>query len=277
MVALTSRPRRPTRRGEPPLDVYRLLRLIDRGLIGITGRLEVTGSIPPGLRNGPAVLVANHIGVLDPFVLLAAFGKVGISPRFLLTAGLLDAPAIGWFLRRAGHIRVDRGKSNVIEAFDRAVHAARGGPPLMVYPEGRISLDPGLWPERGKTGAARIALAADVPVIPISQWGAHEAVVWGTKTVESFADFQPLLTSWGKSVLRRPRLRVHFGEPIDLSDLSLTRPGDARRAHERIMRTIVDGLIPLRHNEMCAPRFHDPTRPTTGSSPWKPTGQIADR
>ena len=43
-----------------------------------------------------------------------------------------------------------------------------------VYPEGTITKDPDGWPMRGKTGAARIALATGCPVIPIGQWGAQE-------------------------------------------------------------------------------------------------------
>ncbi|MGH3439596.1 MAG: lysophospholipid acyltransferase family protein, partial [Sciscionella sp.] len=159
---------------------------------------------------------------------------------------------------------------NVVEAFGRAVDAMHTGGPIAMYPEGRISLDPGLWPERGKTGAARLALAAQVPVIPISQWGAQEAAIWGTKTVTCWHDFQIVAGSWLRAVWARPRLRVHFGAPVDLSGLSATRLGDAVRARDRIMRAVTDGLVPLRANEPDVPRFQDPTRPVTARSPWRP-------
>ena len=45
----------------------------------------------------------------------------------------------------------------------------------MVYPEGTITRDPGLWPMTGKSGAARIALETGCPVIPVGQWGAQAA------------------------------------------------------------------------------------------------------
>ena len=45
---------------------------------------------------------------------------------------------------------------------------------MVVYPEGTLTRDPDLWPMRGKTGAARIALATGCPVIPVGQWGAHD-------------------------------------------------------------------------------------------------------
>jgi 1-acyl-sn-glycerol-3-phosphate acyltransferase len=183
----------------------------------------------------------------------------------------MDAPVVGWGLRMSGHLRVDRKKSTVIEAFDRTVAQLRAGSvAVLVYPEGRISHDPGLWPERGKSGVARLALAADAPVVPVSQWGAHESAYWGTEVVTGLADFRPVLTSWLRALLRRPTYQVHFGPVVDLAGLSATKLGDAVRARDRIMRAITAGLVPLRPGEPDGPTFHDPTRPTDSVSPWKP-------
>jgi 1-acyl-sn-glycerol-3-phosphate acyltransferase len=245
---------------------------LDRGVVRMVGRIEITGGFPDALRGRPVLVAANHIGMFDPFVLIAAAADIGIHLRFMLTAGLLDAPVAGYFLRRAGHLRVDRGKSNVAEAFGRAIAELRTARvPLLVYPEGRVSHDPGLWPERGKTGLARMALTGDVPVVTISQWGAHEAVYWGTETVSKPADFLPLITSFGRALVNRPVFRVHFGEQVDLSDLSANRPGDAMRAHKRIMEQITADLVTVRAEEPDVPRFHDPTRPTDTRSPWRPS------
>jgi 1-acyl-sn-glycerol-3-phosphate acyltransferase len=246
--------------------------LIDRGLIRLVGKLQVTGTIPPELRNKPLLIAANHIGVADAFVLTAALREAGVNPRFLLTGGLLDTPLIGWGLRQGGSIRVDRGKANIAEAFDRLTTALRETPgPVLVYPEGRISRDPGLWPERGKTGTARMALAADVPVMTISQWGAHEAVYWGTEVVTGWRDVVAQAKSLGRALRARPTFKVHFGPVVDLSDLSADKPGDAMRAHRRIMQSIANNLVPLRADQLDKPKFHDPTRPTDSRSPWKPS------
>lgn len=264
----------PTRRTLPRVSTplfWRVLMAIDRGFVALTGKLEVSGDIPPELLGKPLLLASNHIGNLDPFVLIAACRKLGINPRFMLAGGLLDAPIMGPALKACGHLRVDRASANVGEAMHRAVEALqKGGDPIAVYPEGKISLDPGLWPERGKTGVARMALGGTIPVIPISQWGAHEAVYWGNLRVSGWTDFWPYLKSWLSSVRRRPTFKVHFGKPVELSDLSADTMGDARRAHERIMTAITEGLVPLRLDEPDVPRFHDPTRPTTGVSPWRP-------
>lgn len=250
---------------------WQAMTLVCRGFVRLVGRMEVTGSIPRELRHRPMLIAANHIGVFDPFVLTAALREAGVNPRYLLAGGLLDAPVIGWGLRQGGSIRVDRRSANVAEAFERVTEALRDTPgPVLVYPEGRISLTPGLWPEKGKSGAARIALAADVPVLTISQWGAHEAVYWGTEVVTGWRDFVPLVVSFAKAVWRRPTFKVHFGPLVDLADLSPDKPGDAMRAHKRIMRAITDNLVPLRADELDRPAFRDPTRPTTSRSPWWP-------
>ncbi|MFC4856295.1 lysophospholipid acyltransferase family protein [Actinophytocola glycyrrhizae] len=245
---------------------------LDVRLVRLVGKIEITGSLPAELRHRPMLIAANHIGMFDPFVLTAALRLAGVNPRFMLTGGLLDAPVVGWGLRQGGSLRVDRGKANVIEAFDRATTALRENPgPVLVYPEGRVSRDPGLWPERGKSGVARMALTGDVPVLTISQWGAHEAVYWGTEVVTGWRDLVPGLTSLLRAIRDRPTFKVHFGPVVDLSDLSAAKPGDAIRAHKRIMQTISDNLVPLRADELDEPRFHDPTRPTDSKSPWKPT------
>lgn len=245
---------------------------LDALLVGMTGRLEVTGDLPVRLRDRPVLLAANHIGNFDVFVLVAACRRIGVAPRFLATGGLFDTPVIGWGLRTSGHIRVDRGRDSITQAFGAAVDALRSGTPLLAYPEGRISHDPGLWPERGKTGVARMALAADVPVVPVSQWGAHEAAWWGTAVVTCWADFRPVLLSWLRAVRARPVFRVHFGPPVNLGELSPQRLGDAARARDAIMQAITDGLVPLRAGEPDLPRYHDPTRPTDRPSPWRPGG-----
>lgn len=276
MVALSRRSSQSTRRWPSPRPetispAWEVMTLVDRGLIRLVGKLQVTGSIPPELRTKPLLIAANHIGVFDALVLTAALREAGVNPRFMLTGGLLDTPLVGWGLRQGGSIRVDRGKANIAEAFDRVTTALRETPgPVLVYPEGRISHDPGLWPERGKTGAARMALAANVPVLTISQWGAHEAVYWGTEVVTGWRDFVPLVTSWLRALRNRPTFKVHFGPVVDLSDLSAATPGDAMRAHRRIMQAITDNLVPLRADELVRPKFHDPTRPTDSTSPWKP-------
>jgi 1-acyl-sn-glycerol-3-phosphate acyltransferase len=68
----------------------------------------VTGSVPDAWRNGPLLLAANHIGDFDPFVVAAALARAGVTPRFMVTGGILRTPIAGPLFERCGAIRVDR-------------------------------------------------------------------------------------------------------------------------------------------------------------------------
>lgn len=251
--------------------LWRALLRVDRAVVALTGRLEVTGEVPDELRGRSLLLAANHIGNIDALVLIAACQHRRLAPRFVATGGLFRTPVLGAVMRRSHHIRTDRGSAEARDVLTHVVSGlAENRRPVLAYPEGGISTEPGLWPERGKTGVARMALASGAPVVPISQWGAHEAMRYGIPPVTRLRDLWVPLSSWLRAIVRRPRLRVHFGTPIDLSDLSSDRAGDARRAHERIMRAITHGLVPLRANELDAPSHHDPTRASSGKpSPWR--------
>ena len=98
---------------------------------------------------------------------------------------------------------------------------------VVVYPEGSLTREPDLWPMRGKTGAVRIALERDIPIIPAAHWGT-----------------QALLARYGKKLSLFPRktIDVAIGEPLDLSayrgkplDQATLLEGH-RRAHGRDRR-----------------------------------------
>ncbi|GIJ56628.1 hypothetical protein Vau01_041440 [Virgisporangium aurantiacum] len=235
--------------------LWRVLMVGARVLVGCVGRLRVTGEVPDSLRGTPVVVAVNHVGNFDPVVVVAAMRVRGLAPRLLATAGLFGAPVLGWVLRACGHIPVNRASASAADALHEAEAALAAGALVTLYPEGRIGLDPGMWPERGKTGLARLALRSGATVLPVAQWGAHEVVAYhgaGAMVARLFG-----------SVLRRPVLRVHFGPPVQLDDLSVDTPGAALRATERIMRAVTDGLEPLRTDagETRLPRYVDPTRP----------------
>ncbi|RBY87630.1 1-acyl-sn-glycerol-3-phosphate acyltransferase [Blastococcus sp. TF02A-30] len=222
-------------------------------VVGLFGRIEATGEVPDQLRRGPLLLAVNHIGDFDPFVVAVALHRLGVRPRIMATAGILGVPVVGRLLERCGVIRVQRGTELARTAVTVTQVALAHGGHVVAYPEGRQGLAPGLWPERGRTGMARLALTSGVPVLPVSQWGAHEVLQYGR--------------GWGKvrtaarAVVRRPVLRVHVGPPVVLDDLRAGRVGDANRARTRIAAAITRGLVPLRADEPEAPRFPDPTRP----------------
>lgn len=240
--------------------------IIKRGryVLAPFGRLEVTGSVRADLRSGPLLIAPNHIGNFDTFVIAAAMGTVGLDARFLVTGGIMTAPVVGPLLERSGSLRVERGKTDAARSMELVDLALQHGAHLCIYQEGRVTLDPGMWPERGKTGLARIALKHQIPVIPVAQWGAHE--------VTKYDQPKAMLTSTLSATWRRPTLRVHFGEPVDLSGLRADRRGDAVRGRNLIAAAQTRLLAPLRAGEPHAPRFIDETRPV----PDRPTAAFPD-
>ena len=227
-------------------------------LASLPGRVTVTGSVAPELLAGPLIVVANHIGDYDAIVLAPSLYKVGIRPRFLATRGLMTAKFLGPLLERSGFIRVDRGRGDARHALTVTDSALQNNGHIVVYPEGRIGLDRDLWPERGRSGVARMALLSRVPVIPVSSWGAHEVLC--------YADDARKVGSFARSLWRQPAMKVHVGTPVPLDDLNAHRIGDANRARSRIIAAITMQLQELRRHEPDRPRQLDPTRPCPEAS-----------
>lgn len=253
--------------------LWRAAQAAARGLVGLLARLRVTGDLPDRLRHGrpvrgPLILAANHIGPFDPIALTAACWLRRVAPRFLATAELFGVPLLGWLLRHCGHLPVHRRSPAAIRALPAAVAALAAGSVVLVYPEGGIGLDPGMWPQRGRTGVGRLALATGALVVPVAQWGAHEVV--------PYAAPRGLLRALPAAIRRRPVIRVRFGTPVDLSDLRHGRPGHARRATDRIIAAITETLLPLRSDEPDRPRHLDPTRPAQPTRRSRPVASGPD-
>jgi 1-acyl-sn-glycerol-3-phosphate acyltransferase len=134
-------------------------------------RIRVEGGerIP---REGAAILAANHVSALDGILLALAAAERGRPIRFLVAAEFLRRPLHGFFLRRFGQIAVRRGEQDQA-ALDEAVETLRGGALVGIFPEGRVNADPEAGLARGRTGVARLALAAGAPVVPVGIWGSQ--------------------------------------------------------------------------------------------------------
>ncbi len=195
---------------------------------------------------GGVVIVANHVSHVDPFTFAHLVHDHGRLPRFLAKAGLFEVPGVGTILRSTGQIPVFRMSTDASRAFSAAVEAVRQGRAVVVYPEGTLTRQPDLWPMAGKTGAARIALSAGVPVVPVAQWGAQE-----------------LLWPYAKRPRLLPPKRVYakVGDPVYLDDLRGQEPTPEvlRTATDRIMDAITQLLEDIRGEKAPTDRF-DPRR-----------------
>lgn len=193
---------------------------------------------------GGVVIAANHISQVDPLYVALFTYEHGRLARFLAKDSLFSVPALGPILTSMRHIPVYRGSAESGRAVEAAVRAARAGQCVVVYPEATITRDPDGWPMAGKTGAARIALTAGVPLIPLAQWGAQD--VWSPYS---------RLPHLG----RRHVVRLEAGPPVDLSGLG-GQPLSAahlRAATDRLMDRITTMVGDLR-GQTAPPTRYDP-------------------
>lgn len=154
--------------------------------------------------SGAFVLAPNHYSEIDPLVMGVVMWKLNRMPRFLAKGSLFGLPVIGSLLRASGQIPVER--TGAVRGADPLVAAkkiADDGAAVVIYPEGSLTRDPGLWPMRGKGGAVRMALQAGIPIIPAAHWGT-----------------QKLMPRYGKklSVFPRKTIDIKIGDPVDLSE-----------------------------------------------------------
>jgi 1-acyl-sn-glycerol-3-phosphate acyltransferase len=153
-------------------------------------------------RTGGAVLASNHLSVADEYMLGSTVPR---HIAFWAKAEYFNTPGVrGWFFKMLmtglGAIEVRReGGRGALTAFDAAIPALQAGDLVGVYPEGTRSPDGRLY--RGRTGMARLALLASVPIITVG--------VIGTEAVQPIGTLIPKL---GKKVT------VRFGKPMEFSD-----------------------------------------------------------
>ena len=170
-----------------------------------------------GTENLPAVggyvLAPNHVSNLDPWPL----GAPLFPRRFLrfMAKAELYRFGLGLLLRGGGAFKVRRGERDTA-AIEKGIELARAGHAVVIFPEGTRRTK-GLVKKhqpRAHTGAARVAIAANVPLIP--------AAIKGTD-----------------NLLRLGPLRVAYGAPIALDDLR-TRDDEREAAQEATDRLMVE-------------------------------------
>lgn len=205
--------------------------LVRPPLVAVTKREWSGGEHLPTDRG--FIAVSNHVTYADPFTLAHYLYNHGYAPHFLAKASVFNIPVAGKFLRKLDQVPVFRGSAQAREAVDAAVKLLDRGDSIAVFPEGTLTRDPQMWPMLARTGAARMALEHDVPVIPVAQWGA-----------------QDLLGPYSKRVRPCPRKRVvvKAGPAIDLEEF---RGGSLdievlRTATDRIMATLTSMLEEIR-------------------------------
>lgn len=191
-----------------------------RALLWVYSRWEVVGRehLP---KRGPAIIAANHINMIDPPLMATCIPR---RATFLGKEELFRIPFWGYLYRGYGAIPVRRYKAD-LAAVRRAVQALRAGQIVVMFPEGTRSPDARLT--RGYPGTALIAMRSGAPVIPVA--------ISGSEVVELPGIFL-------RALLRRPKVRVVFGEPFHLPQ-GRARAEQIQRYTDIIMERIA-ALLP---------------------------------
>lgn len=166
-------------------------------------------------RRGGAILACNHESFLDPLVMPLVVPHRRVS--FLAKLKYHRKWYLGWFLRGVDSIPVDtEGGSAAAAALEAGVRGLRDGKLIGVFPEGSRSPDGRLY--RGRTGVARMALGAGVPVIPVGVRGTYE------------------LMARGRRLPSRGRTEVRFGRSLRFE----APDGGINRA---VLREVTDSIM----------------------------------
>ena len=177
-----------------------------------------------GLENipaeGPAILASNHLSFSDSiFLPLMTPRRITFLAKadYFVGRGIKGKLTKG-FMKGAGQVPIDRSGGRASEgAIGKGVEILNGGELLGIYPEGTRSPDGRLY--RGKTGIARMALEAGVPVIPVAM-------------INTF-DIQPP----GQVMPRIMRVGIRIGEPLDFSRY------EGMEGDHFVLRSITDEIM----------------------------------
>jgi len=196
-----------------PTPLYNLIGILSAPVLYGLYRLRASGR--RNLPEGGFVLACNHVSSFDPWVLgMPLWPKRFL--RFMAKSELYWWP-LKAILDRVGAFPVRRGQRDVV-AIETGVRLAREGHVVTMFPEGTRRTK-GLvkrFEARPRSGAARIALEAGVPLVP--------AAVKGTD-----------------KLTRLGRLTVAYGVPVELDDLRGLDVADAaHEATERLMARIAE-------------------------------------
>ncbi|MEV0234444.1 lysophospholipid acyltransferase family protein [Nonomuraea sp. NPDC050786] len=167
-------------------------------------------------RSGPAILAANHLSVLDSFLLPALLPR---HVTFTAKNEYFDGnPVSGFFMRLGGSLPIDRDSAHAAQAMlDAAAELLERGELFGIHPEGTRSPDGRLY--RGKVGVAWLALKTGAPVLPVALTGTEKVLPVGSK------------------VPRPARIGITIGAPLRFEG-DHTKARDRRQVTDEIMAAI---------------------------------------
>jgi 1-acyl-sn-glycerol-3-phosphate acyltransferase len=190
-------------------------------------RVEGAHHLP---RHGGALVASNHLAVIDSFVLPLMVPRRMAFPakaEYFTQPGLVGTLK-RWFFTGMGQVPIERGNGRAARAaLDTGIGVLREGRLFGIYPEGTRSPDGRLY--KGRTGVARMALEAGVPVVPVAMIGTDRANPVGSRF-------------W-----RPHRIGIRIGAPLDFSRFhGIT---DDRQVERAITDEVMDAIRVLCEQE----------------------------
>jgi 1-acyl-sn-glycerol-3-phosphate acyltransferase len=152
--------------------VFRALEITAKTVVKAVGSpisYEGLENIP---RSGGAVITINHTSYVDWLPAALALRHRGRRVRYMIKAEMQQVKAVNFLIKHTKTIPVNRGEG--AQAYDVAIQRLRAGEVVALMPEATISRSFEL--KEFNTGAARMALEAQVPIVPMIVWGAQR--IW---------------------------------------------------------------------------------------------------
>ncbi|GAA0935238.1 lysophospholipid acyltransferase family protein [Nonomuraea longicatena] len=195
--------------------LYQMVKFAAAPVATVMCRPHISGAanVP---RAGGAILAANHLSILDSFLLPALLPR---HVTFAAKSEYFSGNAVSqWFMRLGGSLPTDRDSAHAAQAMlDAAATLLENGELFGIHPEGTRSPDGRLY--RGKIGVAWLALKTGVPVLPVALSGTERVLPVGAK------------------VPRPSRIGITIGAPMRFEGRH-TDARDRRRVTDEIMAAI---------------------------------------
>ena len=200
---------------------YYVGRVIVRMLFILLTRCQVKGkeNVP---RQGPLLVVANHLNLADPPLLGVGLGRRAI---FMAKEELFRSRFSAYFIRGFGSFPVHRGKLDR-KAIRQSEQVLTDGLALVMFPEASRSRSAQLQP--AFPGSALIAMRSGVPILPVG--------ITGTEKIKGL--------SW---ILRRPRITVNIGQPFHLPPAGSKLTKDGLAEHTALIMERIAELLPPKY------------------------------
>jgi len=170
------------------------------------------------LRHPVAVYAANHTSYMDTPVI---FASLPFQFRILAKKELWPIAFIGWYLNRSGQIPIDtKTARGTLTSLATGVRALNSGMPLFVFPEGGRTDNGGL--QQFMSGAAYLAIRAQVPLVPIALSGVYDLLPMHTHA------FYP------------GELTLTAGEPIETKGMTVRQVDELNQQLRTAIATMLD-------------------------------------